>query len=102
MVLTWTDEDKQTLSRSEVSIHQENIVPDKLDETNLPNDIHIVEYEMAGETYYDAVRAYKMVDIFDVYYDKMQGGGKVVRIKSGYGRIKPKFWKPEGEVKEKE
>ena len=95
MVLTWTEEDKAMLNRSEVSIFQENIVPDKLDDKYLPTDIHIVTYEMAGVTYYDAVRAYKMVDIFDVYYDKMEKNGRVIDIKSGYGRIKPKLWTPE-------
>ena len=92
MVLTWTDEEKTNLTRLDVSIHGENITPDKLDNKTLPTDIHVIEYEMEGVTYYDAVRAYKMVNIFDAYHDKLNGGGKVVRITNGYGSIRPNLW----------
>jgi len=102
MVLTWTDEEKANLTRAEVSIHGENITPDKLDNKTLPTDIHVIEYEMEGVTYYDAVRAYKMVNIFDVYHDKLKGGGKVVRITNGYGSIRPNLWTTSKEEKSDE
>ena len=92
MVLTWTYEEKANLTRSEVSIHGENITLDTLDNKTLPTDIHVIEYEMEGVTYYDAVRAYKMVNIFDAYHDKLKGGGKVVRISNGFGSIRPNLW----------
>ena len=38
----------------------------------LPTDIHLVEYEVEGKLYVDAIRAYKMSDIFDGYYDKLK------------------------------
>jgi hypothetical protein len=44
---------------------------------------------VAGETYYDAVRAYTKVDIFDAYYDKLKSIGTITDIRSGLGRIKP-------------
>lgn len=65
-------------------------------DSDLPTDVHLVVYERqdGGDgditlTCFDAVRAYKMVDIFDAYYD----AGYVVReIRRGYGRIKPKLF----------
>jgi hypothetical protein len=35
-----------------------------------------------------------MIDIFDVYFDKLhESGGTVTQIKSGYGSLNPKFYK---------
>ena len=40
----------------------------------------------------DAVRSYKMVDIFDAYYDF--GLTQIKSIVSGFGSIKPKLYNP--------
>ena len=80
-----------------IQVMEQAIVPDTFDDSQLPTDIHIVTYTMDGETVYDVVRAYTMVDIFDAYYDKLVGRGEVLKIKSGYGRIKPKLY---GKIKE--
>ena len=78
----------------DIIIHQQNTSVAELDESTLPTDIHIVEYEKEGKLYSDAVRAHKMSDIFDVYYDKLNPiGGRIISITSGYGRIKPKLYK---------
>ena len=60
---------------------------------DLPTDTHLVVYEEHGDgvtmTWNDAVRAYKSVDIFDVYFDL---GYTVLEIRNGYGAIKPKLF----------
>ena len=84
----------------DVLIYQQNIKAADLKESELPTDIHIVEYENEGKLYSDAVRAYKKSDIFDAYYDKLkETGGKIISITNGYGRIKPNMYKS---AKEKE
>lgn len=60
------------------------------DNKNLPSDIHAVTYVEDGVTKIDAVRAYKMTDIFDGYYDF--GIKTIQSIESGYGSIKPKLY----------
>ena len=62
-----------------------------LDSKELPTDIHLVEYTVEGETKIDAVRAFKMADVFDAYYDF--GVKSVTAIKTGYGSIRPNLWK---------
>lgn len=76
-------------------IHDQDVDLTAFDDTELPTDIHIVEYTLGDKTYYDAVRAHKAVDIFDIYYDKTKEvGGKVIAIRNGYGKIKPKLYNP--------
>lgn len=58
-------------------------------DSDLPTDTHLVRAEKDFEINIDAVRAYKMVDIFDSYYE---AGYIVQEIKRGYGRIKPKLF----------
>ena len=94
MAITWTDDDKERLVRREVIIFKQNVREQDLDDRGMPTDIHIVEYSQGGLPYSDIVRAGKMSDIFDAYYDKLKesGGGVVTAIKSGFGTIKPKLW----------
>lgn len=66
---------------------EEDIVADS---KNLPSDVHLVEFKQDGNTVIDAVRAFKMSDIFDAYYDF--GITEIVGIVSGYGSIKPKLF----------
>lgn len=56
---------------------------------DLPTDTHLVRVEKDFQISVDAVRAYKSVDIFDVYHDL---GYTVQEIKNGYGAIKPKLF----------
>jgi len=71
---------------------EQNICPDSFDDTELPTDVHLVKYSIGNKTFHDAVRAYTKVDIFDAYYDKLDGQGVIHSIVSGYGRIKPKLY----------
>ena len=94
MTLTFTAEEKRLLK---CNIFDQNIDPKNLDEANLPTDIHLVEYTIGEDLYVDSVRAYKKVDIFDAYHDKLRPlGGKVVSITNGYGRVKPKLFSGRG------
>jgi hypothetical protein len=97
MAIQWTDDDKARLTQKEVIIFQQNVNPATMNDKGMPNDIHLVEYSQNGMTHNDLVRAGKMSDIFDAYYDrlKMMGEGRVTSIKSGYGTITPKLYNPE-------
>ena len=72
-----------------IQVVEQEICPATFDDRELPTDVHIITYTVAGDTYYDAVRAYTMVDIFDAYYDKLKSIGTITDIRSGLGRIKP-------------
>ena len=75
-----------------VQILEQEICPATFIDKDLPTDVHIVTYTVAGETYYDAVRAYTKVDIFDAYYDKLKSIGTIKDIKSGLGKIRPNLY----------
>ena len=92
-MIEWTEFDKTEARRKEVLFFRLGVSPQNFDDKGMPTDVHLVRYDLDGTTYCDAVRANKMSDIFDVYYDKITPtGGKVIDIKSGYGTIKPKLW----------
>lgn len=90
MSITFTADEKSLLK---CKIFKQNVNASELDESELPTDLHLVEYEVDGNLYVDCVRAYKAVDIFDPYYDKLQlVNGTLISITSGYGRIKPNLY----------
>ena len=82
----------EELSKSKIQVMEQGIDLAKFDDKDLPSDVHIINYNFDALDVFDAVRAYTMVDIFDVYCDKLRGRGFVKSIKSGYGRIKPKLY----------
>ena len=67
------------------------------EEGKLPSDVHVVTYSENDITKFDAVRAYKQVDIFDGYYDR---GLTILDIESGYGKIKPNLFNSQKETKD--
>ncbi len=76
-----------------VTIHAQDVDITNFDDKELPNDTHMVEYKIDNKISFDAVRSYKMSDIFDIYYDKLKPlGGSVLSIKSGYGKVRAKFY----------
>ena len=89
MTINFTADEKQLLK---FTVFDQDIQKTDIVDSELPTDIHLVEYEVAGTLYVDMVRAYKKVAIFDVYYDKIKEDGKMISISSGYGRIKPKLY----------
>ena len=97
MLINWSDEERAAAARGDVNIFILNTSPEAIKEMDkeLPTDTHIIEYVIDGETSYDAVRGYKMVDIFNIYHDKFKSDGvsaEVISITSGYGVIKPKLY----------
>ena len=75
-----------------IQVVEQEICPTTFDDRELPTDVHIITYTVAGDTYYDAVRAYTKVDIFDAYYDKLKSIGTLKDIKSGFGKIRPNLY----------
>lgn len=80
------------IRKSKCQIVEQGICPDTFDDSELPTDVHIVTYSVGGELHHDAVRAYSMTDVFDMWYDKLKGIGTIVKIKNGLGKIKPKLY----------
>ncbi|HJL64849.1 MAG TPA: hypothetical protein QGF70_04605 [Candidatus Thalassarchaeaceae archaeon] len=52
----------------------------------------MIEYMIGADTFVDVVRAYRMSDIFDAYYDKISHIGKIVSIKAGFGKVRPNLY----------
>ena len=78
--------------RNKIQILEQEIDTKKFDDKGLPADTHMVTYEIEGKTLSDTVRAYTKVDIFDAYYDKLKDVGKVTKIESGYGNVRPNLY----------
>ena len=90
MAITFTADEKQLLK---FTVFDQNVNPSEMVDSELPTDIHLVEYQVGETLYVDMIRAYKMVDIFDIYYDKLSAlGGTLNSISNGYGKIKPKLF----------
>lgn len=80
----------------------EGVTREEIKELNsdLPTDVHLIEFVRNQDLFLDAVRAYKKSDIFDVYYDKLNAEARqglisnfeIKSITSGYGSVKPKLW----------
>ena len=87
------------LEANKIQIVAQELDIDKFDDKRLPSDTHVVTYVIGDTTYYDAVRGYTMVDIFDAYYDKLKDTGTITAIKSGYGTIRPNL---DGKIKNEE
>ena len=61
---------------------------DKTQDKKLPTDAFNVTYVVEGETRIDVTRSGKMVNVFDMYYDRY-GKDCVQKIDYGHGTIKP-------------
>lgn len=87
---------------NDIIIFMEKVTREEIEEmrSELPTDIHLVEYIKNNNLFLDAVRAYKMSEIFDYYYDSLNEAAQVgaitnfeiLSITSGYGQIKPKLY----------
>lgn len=64
---------------------------EKAKDSSFPNDARLIWYIEDGVQYVDLTRCTKMVNLFDMYYDKY-GPGAVQKIDFGYGRVNPKLW----------
>ncbi len=69
----------------------EKTTVEKADDTKLPSDAFNVWYVVEGKQHLDVTRSYKMVNVFDYYYDKY-GKGSVQKIDYGKGVLNPAQW----------
>ena len=69
----------------------EKTTQEKALDRKLPTDAFNVTYVVEGETRLDVTRSEKMMNIFDMYYDRY-GKGAVQSIGYGHGTIRPNLW----------
>ena len=69
-------------------IIQEKTTQEKALDRKLPTDAFNVTYIVDGETFLDVTRSAKMVNVFDMYFDRY-GKGSVQRIDFGHGTVNP-------------
>ena len=69
-------------------IIQEKTTQEKALDRKLPTDAFNVTYIVEGETRLDVTRSSKMVNVFDMYYDRY-GKGSVQSIDFGHGTVNP-------------
>ena len=69
----------------------EKTTQEKALDRTLPTDAFNVTYVVEGQTYLDVTRSEKMVNVFDMYYDRY-GKGAVQKIDYGHGTIRPNLW----------
>ena len=72
-------------------ILQEKTTHEKANDRKLPSDAFNVTYVVEGETLLDVTRSSKMVNVFDMYYDRY-GKDCVQKIDFGHGTINPGQW----------
>ena len=69
----------------------EKTTAEKAYDKKLPSDAFNVWYVVEGKQHLDVTRSYRMVNVFDFYYDKY-GKGSVQRIDYGKGLLSPSQW----------
>ena len=69
----------------------EKTTQEKALDRKLPTDAFNVTYVVEGQSYLDVTRSEKMVNVFDMYYDRY-GKGAVQKITYGHGTIRPNLW----------
>ena len=87
----WTLEEQETLPLSyKCEILYSNVENSELNTSNLPSDSYLVFYADEEGQKIDICRASRMVDIFDLYYDRF--GGLLDRISYSKGLVSPRVW----------
>ena len=69
----------------------EKTTQEKAFDRSLPTDAFNVFYIVDGKEHLDVTRSEKMVNVFDMYYDRY-GKGAVQKIDYGCGTIRPNLW----------
>ena len=72
-------------------IIHERTTKDKAEDKSLPTDAFNVTYVVEGETRLDVTRSEKMINVFDMYYDRY-GKDAVQKIDYGAGAVRPNLW----------
>ena len=78
----------------------EKTTKEKSTDRQLPTDAFNVTYVVGGKQHLDVTRSEKMVNIFDMYYDRY-GKGAVQRIDYGHGTVRPNLWGAKVPAKQK-
>ena len=84
-------EDKFKPSDYWCEIILEKTTKEKAEDKSLPTDAFNVFYVVDGEEHLDVTRSAKMVNIFDMYYDRY-GKDCVQKIDYGRGTVNPHQW----------
>ena len=84
-------EDKFKPSDYWCEIILEKTTREKAEDKSLPTDAFNVLYVVDGKEHLDVTRSEKMVNVFDMYYDRY-GKGAVQKIDYGHGTIRPNLW----------
>ena len=95
-----TEESKFKPSDYWCEIVLEKTTQEKALDRSLPTDAFNVTYVVEGQTYLDVTRSEKMVNVFDLYYDRY-GKGAVQKITFGHGTIRPNLWGAKSPQKKK-
>ena len=69
----------------------EKTTVEKSQDKKFPTDAFIVKYTIDGKNYIDLTRSEKMMNIFDMYYDRY-GKDAVQKIDYGAGAVRPNLW----------
>ena len=69
----------------------EKTTREKAEDKKLPTDAFNVTYVVEGETRLDVTRSEKMMNVFDMYYDRY-GKDAVQKIDYGAGAVRPNLW----------
>ena len=93
-------EDKFNASDYSCEIILEKTTQDKAQDKQFPTDAFIVKYVVDGENYIDLTRSEKMINIFDMYYDRY-GKGAIQKIDYGFGNVRPNLWGVKAPAKRK-
>ena len=94
------EEEKFNPSDYSCEIIQEKTTIDKAKDRNLPTDAFTVTYMCEGTECMDVTRSGKMVNIFDMYYDRY-GKDSLQKIDYGYGTVNPSQWGYKSTTKKK-
>ena len=99
------DENKEEESKINPSDYScevilEKTTKDKSDDRKLPSDAFNVFYVVEGQERLDVTRSGKMVNVFNLYYDKY-GKDSVRKIDYGHGTVNPSQWGYKAPVKKK-
>ena len=78
----------------------EKTTSEKSQDRQLPTDAFNVTYVVEGQTYLDVTRSEKMVNVFDMYYDRY-GKEALQKIDYGYGTVRPNLWGVKAPAKRK-
>ena len=69
----------------------EKTTREKAEDKQFPTDASNVFYVVDGKEHLDVTRSEKMVNVFDMYYDRY-GKDAVQKIDYGAGAIRPNLW----------